>query len=265
MEINPNVRDGRDLEDLESNRKLNPQTILTRRNSITGVDYKDDSTIFAWELMNEPRCQSDLSGKFLQEWIVEMAAEIKSIDKNHLLEIGLEGFYEESMPEKKQNNPGYEVGTDFITNNDVNNVDFATIHLYPDQWVPGASDEARAKFVEKWINAHIEDCDSILRKPLLIAEFGKSSWSSGYTVEARDEYFGGIFNMAYESARNRGSCSGTTFWQVMAEGMDNWGDGYQVVLDQNPSTAAIIAKQSQRISSLNSSTNLEFSPVAVEK
>lgn len=131
--------------------------------------------------------------------------------------------------------------------------------------VPGASDEARAKFVEKWINAHIEDCDSILRKPLLIAEFGKSSWSSGYTVEARDEYFGGIFNTAYESARNRGSCSGTTFWQVMAEGMDNWGDGYQVVLDQNPSTAAIIAKQSQRISSLNSSTNLEFSPVAVEK
>ncbi|XP_052619816.1 mannan endo-1,4-beta-mannosidase 4-like [Lactuca sativa] len=241
------------------------KTILTRRNSITGVDYKDDSTIFAWELMNEPRCQSDLSGKFLQEWIVEMAAEIKSIDKNHLLEIGLEGFYGESMPEKKQNNPGYEVGTDFITNNGVNNVDFATIHLYPDQWVPGASDEARAKFVEKWINAHIEDCDSILRKPLLIAEFGKSSWSSGYTVEARDEYFGGIFNTAYESARNRGSCSGTTFWQVMAEGMDNWGDGYQVVLDQNPSTAAIIAKQSQRISSLNSSTNLEFSPVAVEK
>lgn len=71
---------------------------------------------------------------FLQEWIVEMAAEIKSIDKNHLLEIGLEGFYGESIPDKKQNNPGYEVGTDFITNNGINNVDFATIHLYPDQW-----------------------------------------------------------------------------------------------------------------------------------
>ncbi|CAH1418538.1 unnamed protein product [Lactuca virosa] len=261
------------------------KTILTRRNSITGVDYKDDSTIFAWELMNEPRCQSDLSGKFLQvlvfsvfsrlscsyekmpESIIQKEGNLllsndrrmdsrngsrnKVHDKNHLLEIGLEGFYGESMPEKKQTNPGYEVGTDFITNNGVNNVDFATIHLYPDQWVPGASDEARAKFVEKWINAHIEDCDSILRKPLLIAEFGKSSWSSGYTVEARDEYFGGIFNTAYESARNRGSCSGTTFWQVMAEGMDNWGDGYQVVLNQNPSTAAIIAKQSQRISSLS--------------
>ena len=122
--------------------------------------------------------------------------------------------------------------------------------------VSGASDEARAKFVENWIASHIGDCDSILKKPLLIAEFGKSSWSSGYTVEARDEYFRGIFDMAYESARNRRSCSGTTFWQVMAVGMDNWGDGYQVVLDTNPSTAAVIAKQSQRISSLNSSLEL---------
>ncbi|KAI3667165.1 hypothetical protein L6452_42214 [Arctium lappa] len=119
----------------------------------------------------------------VKEWIVEMAAEIKSIDKNHLLEIGLEGFYGESMPDKKQSNPGYEVGTDFISNNQINNVDFATIHIYPDQWVPG-SDEARAEFVEKWINSHIEDCKSILGKPLLIAEFGKSSSSAGYTVEA---------------------------------------------------------------------------------
>ncbi|KAI3667163.1 hypothetical protein L6452_42212 [Arctium lappa] len=231
--------------------KNHVKSMLTRCNSITGVAYKDDPTIFAWELMNEPRFQSDLSGKLLQEWIVEMAAEIKSIDKNHLLEIGLEGFYRESMPDKKQSNPGYEVGTDFISNNQINNVDFATIHIYPDQWVPG-SDEARAEFVEKRINSYIEDCKSILGKPLLIAEFGKSSTSAGYTVEARDEYFGTIFNMVYECARTVGSCSGTTFWQVMAEGMENWGDGYQVVLEQNPSTCAVIAEQSQKISSLNS-------------
>ncbi|KAJ0823774.1 putative mannan endo-1,4-beta-mannosidase [Helianthus annuus] len=232
--------------------KNHVKSVLTRLNSITGVAYKDDPTIFAWELMNEPRCQSDLSGKTLQEWIVEMAADIKSIDKNHLLEIGLEGFYGESMPDKKQNNPGYEVGTDFISNNNLNNVDFATIHIYPDQWVSGGSPEAQAEFVEKWVKAHIEDCKAVLRKPLLIAEFGKSSWSTGYTVKARDDYFQNIFNMAYESARSDGSCSGTTFWQVMAEGMDNWGDGYQVVLEQNPSTAAVIAQQSQKISSLNS-------------
>lgn len=69
-----------------------------------------------------------------QDWVREMAGYVKSIDRNHLLEIGLEGFYGESMPEKKGFNPGYQVGTDFISNNQIPEVDFATIHLYPDQW-----------------------------------------------------------------------------------------------------------------------------------
>lgn len=63
-----------------------------------------------------------------------MAPYVKSIDSNHLLEVGLEGFYGESMPEKKQFNPGYQVGTDFISNNQVPEIDFTTIHLYPEQW-----------------------------------------------------------------------------------------------------------------------------------
>ena len=73
--------------------------------------------------------------RFLQDWVSEMAAYVKSIDSNHLLEIGLEGFYGESIPNRKLINPGYQmVGTDFISNNRVPHVDFATIHLYPDQW-----------------------------------------------------------------------------------------------------------------------------------
>ncbi|CAM6002094.1 unnamed protein product [Sphagnum balticum] len=49
--------------------------ILTRVNTFTQVQYCNDPTIFAWELMNEPECQADPSGDTLQEWIVEMAAE----------------------------------------------------------------------------------------------------------------------------------------------------------------------------------------------
>ncbi|KAL0381075.1 UNVERIFIED_CONTAM: putative mannan endo-1,4-beta-mannosidase 9 [Sesamum angustifolium] len=157
------------------------------------------------ELMNEPRCQSDLSGKSIQDWVAEMSAYLKSMDKNHLLEIGMEGFYGESMPEKKQNNPGYEVGTDFIANNRIPQVDFATIHLYPDQWVPGSSDGAQEEFVEKWIQEHINDSQSILKKPMVVSEFGKSSRSSGYTVEARKTYFGLIFDQVCTAAQGLGA------------------------------------------------------------
>jgi mannan endo-1,4-beta-mannosidase len=60
-----------------------------------------------------------------------MASHVKSIDENHLLEAGLEGFYGES---KKEINPGFSVGTDFITNNQITELDFATVHSYPDIW-----------------------------------------------------------------------------------------------------------------------------------
>lgn len=63
-----------------------------------------------------------------------MASFVKSLDNKHLLEIGMEGFYGDSVPERKSINPGYQVGTDFISNHLIKEIDFATIHAYTDQW-----------------------------------------------------------------------------------------------------------------------------------
>lgn len=64
-----------------------------------------------------------------------MASYVKSIDSKHLLEIGLEGFYGPSTPERLDaDKPYFKVGTDYIANNKVKGIDFATVHTYPDEW-----------------------------------------------------------------------------------------------------------------------------------
>ncbi|KAF7844874.1 mannan endo-1,4-beta-mannosidase 4-like [Senna tora] len=236
------------------------KAVLTRNNTITGVTYKDDPAIFAWELINEPRSQYDYSGKIIQDWVSEMAAYVKSIDNKHLLEVGLEGFYGESVPERKEINPGYEVGTDFISNNQVPEIDFATIHLYPDQWVPSADEAGQSAFVEKWVQAHIKDADKVLQKPILLSEFGKSSRSSGYSVDKRDNYYQTLYDFIYNSARSGGSCAGGLFWQLMSQGMDGFRDGYEVIFEEGQSTVGVIEQQSQKMSSLSS----DMQPFAFE-
>ncbi|WOL20627.1 mannan endo-1,4-beta-mannosidase 1 [Canna indica] len=226
--------------------KNHVKTVLTRVNTITRIAYKNDPTIFAWELMNEPRCQSDLSGHTIQEWIREMAAYVKSIDNKHLLEVGLEGFYGSSSPHK-QFNPSSQVGTDFIANNLIPNVDFATIHSYPDQWLSNSNDRFQLVFLSKWIDIHLQDSKSIIGKPLLITEFGKSWRDSGFSIHQRDALFNTVYDKIYWSARTGGSAAGGFFWQLLSAGMDSYRDGYEVILSEATSTSRTIALHSRQL------------------
>ncbi|KAL1812533.1 hypothetical protein ACET3Z_022598 [Daucus carota] len=49
--------------------------VLNKRSSITEVYYKDDKTIMAWELMNEPRCPTPVwkryKGNFLKKYLFQ--------------------------------------------------------------------------------------------------------------------------------------------------------------------------------------------------
>ncbi|KAK1278793.1 Mannan endo-1,4-beta-mannosidase 1 [Acorus gramineus] len=185
-----------------------------------------------------------------------MARHVKSIDSNHMLEVGLEGFYGESMQDRKQYNPGYEVGTDYISNNQVQEIDFATLHAYPDQWMSGSDEQSQLNFLHRWLESHIQDAGSVFGKPLMVTEFGRSSSQAGYSTGQRDNMFGRVYNTIYGCARSGGPCPGALFWQLLVEGMDNWKDGYEVIMSENPSTANIIAQQSHQISSLDRVTDL---------
>ncbi|KAG0492860.1 hypothetical protein HPP92_006258 [Vanilla planifolia] len=231
--------------------KNHVKTVLTRYNTLTGTAYKDEPIIFAWELMNEPRCLSDSSGNTIQAWITEMAAHVKSIDQNHLLEAGLEGFYGQSSPSELQTNPGFQVGTDFISNNKIPGIDFATLHLYPDQWMPSSSDQSQLQFLGKWLEAHIQDAGKVLQKPLLLTEFGKSWKDPGYSNSQRDAQFNTVYNKIYSSIMTKGSAAGGLFWQLMVEGIESMEDGYGIVLSQTSSTVNIISSQCRKLRYLN--------------
>ncbi|KAJ4727965.1 Mannan endo-1,4-beta-mannosidase 4 [Melia azedarach] len=135
-----------------------------------------------------------------------------------------------------------------VTNNQIPDVDFATIHIYPEQWLaPNSSDEIQLAFAKRWIQVHIQDSSSVVKKPIIIGEFGKSNRFAGYSVEKRNNYFENVYYAIYSSARSKGPCAGGLFWQLMTQGMPTFGDEYEVVLEESPSTANIIAQQSRKL------------------
>src|SRR5215468_7204493 len=58
------------------------EKIATRRNTVTGILYRDDRTIFGYELINEGKC---LTGRWdaRRTWVAEMSGYLKSLDPNH--------------------------------------------------------------------------------------------------------------------------------------------------------------------------------------
>lgn len=67
-----------------------------------------------------------------------MASYIKSLDEKHLVTVGLEGFYGPARNDRLGANPGSwaaSLGSDFIQNSAIENIDFASVHAYPDSWL----------------------------------------------------------------------------------------------------------------------------------
>eukprot|EP01018_Ginkgo_biloba_P023878 Gb_30579 [translate_table: standard] len=245
--------------------------VLTRVNTFSNITYKDDPTIFAWELMNEPRCLSDPSGDTLQAWIQEMAVYVKTIDRKHLLEIGLEGFYGPSSPDRLEVNPNsfaQQVGTDFIRNHQALGIDFASVHIYPDSCMKPRSNEfiagdmisnsispAHLSFVKTWTMAHIQDCEETLDMPVIFGEFGTSDRDPGFNSSYRDTFIRTVYASISSSAREGGAGAGSLIWQLFPEGVEYMNDGYEVVLSKSPSTAKIMHGQSIKLWGLSALCN----------
>ncbi len=139
--------------------------VLQRVNTLTGIRYKDDPAILAFELANEPRCQNGehCNGSRFLDWVEEMAAFFKSIDGNHLLAVGDEGFFARTGESDNYYN-GY-FGVDWEALLAVENIDFGTVHMYPDHW------EKDLNWTHAWIENHVVAAEEA-GKPILIEEYG---------------------------------------------------------------------------------------------
>lgn len=144
--------------------------LLQRTNSIDGVPYAEDPAIFAWELANEPRAinmtefdaPDGWDTSTITSWADEMSSFIRSLDPNHLISVGDEGFLSQGGSEWVYEAP---FGVDSRALTSLPHIDFGTFHFYPDHWgLP-------AEFGADWIEQH-QELASRLDKPYLLEEYG---------------------------------------------------------------------------------------------
>ena len=195
--------------------------LLNRVNPITGLAYKDDPTIMAWELANEPRCIGSGIAKggyptsnhcdtaLLTQWVSEMSAHVKSIDTHHLVSVGDEGFYcTEGASDWTEN---CSQGVDTVAFTRVSTVDFMGFHLYPDTW------NQTPAWGTNWITRHITDGHNI-GKPVMLGEFGIRD--SDQYITQRDAIYAAWANAIYVNNGN-----GDLFWMLAASPYPNY-DGF---------------------------------------
>lgn len=216
--------------------------IIEHVNPYTGLAYRDDPTIFAWELANEPR-------RYPYSWIDETAAYIKSLDPNHMVTTGSEG----SPPGENQ---------DFQRTHDGPNIDYATIHIWPQNWGwydpknPSSYNRAEQNALD-YLRKHVYTM-TVLNKPLVLEEFGlardwepvQDIYDPQSSTHYRDRFYKAMYDAVFDMIQKGGSLAGDDFWAWAGASRpgDSWiadppheTPGWYSVYNTDESTISIIS------------------------
>ena len=186
--------------------------LLNRTNTFNGIRYKDDSTIFSWEIINEAE-NPEKDFNVIKNWYEEMSSFIRSIDQNHLIATGENGY--DIYPNRYSDidlmyNGSYFLvngykGSSFYENSLLRNIDYTSFHSYPEGW------GLTAKAGKTWIKDHYKIAE-VFNKPALLGEFGiKENKLSVYTDWLEDI--------------KRSSTQAAIVWQYLHPDVEN-NDGY---------------------------------------
>ncbi len=206
--------------------------LVNRVNTVTGIAYKNDPAIASWELSNEVHT-SDLyekdrnlpPGLICNTWLAEMSTYIKGLGIAQMVSTGEEGYRADGDTTCCDNswiNGGFK-GVDFVADTQLPNIDFATVHYYPDNW-----DITPAAYVN-YSQYFLSDRAAIAHnagKPIILEESGLG-YLNDFTEVDRDTFLTNI----YDIAQGQGF-AGQTVWQAWPVGTPNMA-GYDFAYDQS--------------------------------
>lgn len=201
------------------------EKLATRRNTITGVLYRDDPAIFGWELMNEAQV---ITGRWAERraWFAEMSAYLKSLDPNHLVAPGAWGY--RSSSERRE----------WLADHAIPSIDYCDVHNYPrddhDSFVN--SPAALQEFIENRAAAAFS-----LGKPIVLGEFGMST--NGHNGASQAEWYRAFFE-----GNARAGAGGAMFWILTPDPHRGYGVTYTT--DRDRAVLAEISRASQVFAAL---------------
>jgi mannan endo-1,4-beta-mannosidase len=205
--------------------KEHVEKLATRRNTVTGVLYRDDPAIFGWELMNEAQV---ITGRWAERraWFVEMSAYLKSLDPNHLISPGDWGY--RTASERRE----------WLADHAIPTIDYCDVHIYPrpDHNSFVDSPKALKEFIENRAAAAFS-----VGKPLVFGEFGMGV--EGHNDASQLDWFKAFF----EGNLSAGA-GGAMFWILTPDERRGYGVTYSTPRDKE--LLGEIGRASQMFSSL---------------
>lgn len=185
------------------------EKLATRRNTLTGVLYRDDPAIFGWELMNEAQA---ITGRWAERraWIAEMSEYLKSLDPNHMIAPGAWGY--RSSSERRE----------WLADHAIPTIDYCDVHSYPrddhDSFVD--SPQALKEFIENRAAAAFS-----IRKALVFGEFGMGV--EGHNGASQLEWYKAFFE-----GNVRAGAAGAMFWIFTPDARRGYGVSYSTSRDR---------------------------------
>jgi mannan endo-1,4-beta-mannosidase len=188
--------------------------LIERVNPYTGRRYRDDPTIMAWELANEPRGME--RAESMRAWIDRTAELVASLAPNHLVTTGSEGLTDRPLHH----------GTDFLLDHASPSIDYATVHLWVENWrwydprdAENSYDRAETAALD-YLRRHLDLADE-LGKPVVLEEVGLArddgSYAPSATTGFRDRYFARLLSEVLRTS-DEGPVCGVNIWAWAGEG-----------------------------------------------